>query len=153
MTFLLDTNVVSEWVKPQPNPSVVAWLADVDEDRTFISVITLAELRSGIAALAPGRRRDRLESWLAHDLPTRFEGRVLLIDAAVADGWGRITASAKTTGRSIHAMDAFSSGDRTRPSVDLGNPQRLGLRRRGNAGALPVVGAVTSIYRPARYRT
>jgi predicted nucleic acid-binding protein len=107
MTFLLDTNVVSEWVKPQPNPSVVAWLADVDEDRTFISVITLAELRSGIAALATGRRRDRLESWLAHDLPTRFEGRVLLIDAAVADGWGRITASAKTTGRSIHAMDAF----------------------------------------------
>jgi predicted nucleic acid-binding protein len=107
MTFLLDTNVVSEWVKPQPNPSVVAWLADVDEDRTFISVITLAELRSGIAALAPGRRRDRLESWLAHDLPTRFEGRVLLVDAAVADGWGRITASAKTIGRSIHAMDAF----------------------------------------------
>jgi toxin FitB len=107
MTFLLDTNVVSEWAKPQPNPDVVAWLAEVDEDRTFISVITLAELRSGIASLATGRRRDRLETWLAHDLLTRFEGRMLPIDAAVADSWGRITASAKTTGRSIHAMDAF----------------------------------------------
>jgi predicted nucleic acid-binding protein len=107
VTFLLDTNVVSEWVKPQPNPSVVAWLADVDEDRTFISVITLAELRSGVAALAVGRRRDRLEVWLAQELPTRFEGRVLPVDLAVADAWGRITASAKATGRSIRAMDAF----------------------------------------------
>jgi toxin FitB len=107
VTFLLDTNVVSEWVKPRPDPSVVAWLAEVDEDRTFISVITLAELRSGVAALAMGRRRDRLEAWLAHDLPMRFEGRVLPVDAAIADGWGRITASTKATGRSIHAMDAF----------------------------------------------
>jgi predicted nucleic acid-binding protein len=107
MTFLLDTNVLSEWVKPQPNPGVAAWLADVDEDRAFISVITLAELRSDVAALTVGRRRNRLEAWLAQELPTRFEGRVLAVDPAVADAWGRITASARATGRSIHAMDAF----------------------------------------------
>jgi toxin FitB len=107
MSFLLDTNVISEWVKPRPNPGVIAWLAEIDEDRTFVSVITLAELRSGINSLAVGRRRDRLNAWLADELPTRFEGRVLSIDIAVADCWGRITASARTAGRTIHAMDAF----------------------------------------------
>jgi len=107
MTFLLDTNVISEWAKPQPNPAVISWLAEVDEDRIFISVITLAELRSGVASLAAGRRRDRLDAWLSLDLPTRFEGRVLPIDASVADGWGRIAAAAKAVGRPIHAMDAF----------------------------------------------
>ena len=107
MTFLLDTNVVSEWVTPQPNPRVIAWLAEVDEDRVFLSVVTLAELRSGVASLAAGRRRDRLDAWLSQDLPTRFDGRVLPVDAAIADGWGRIIATAKAAGRPIHAMDAF----------------------------------------------
>ncbi len=54
MSFLLDTNVVSEWMKPRPNPGVVSWLADVDEDRTFLSAVTLAELRYRIERLAPG---------------------------------------------------------------------------------------------------
>jgi hypothetical protein len=107
MMFLLDTNVVSEWVKPQPDPAVISWLAEVDEDRVFISVVTFAELRSGVASLAAGRRRNRLDTWLSSDLPTRFEGRVLPVDATVADGWGRITAAAKAAGRPIHAMDAF----------------------------------------------
>jgi toxin FitB len=107
VTFLLDTNAVSEWTKPHPFPSVVAWLAETDEDRLFISVVTLGELRSGVASLAAGRRRDRLDEWLSHDLPVRFEGRVLPVDLAVADQWGRITAAAKAAGRPILAIDAF----------------------------------------------
>jgi len=107
VTFLLDTNAVSEWTKPNPFPSVIAWLAEADEDRLFISVVTLGELRSGVASLAAGRRRDRLDEWLSHDLPVRFEGRVLPVDLAVADHWGRITAAAKAAGRQIHAIDAF----------------------------------------------
>jgi toxin FitB len=107
MTFLLDTNVVSEWTKPTPFPSVVAWLAQVDEDRLFMSVVTVGELRDGIESLAAGRRRERLEEWLSHDLPIRFEGRVLPVDLAVADQWGRINAAARSAGRPIHAMDAF----------------------------------------------
>ena len=107
MTFLLDTNAVSEWVKPRRNPGVMNWFADIDEDRVFLSVITLAELRNGIAGLAAGRRREQLDSWLSHDSPERFEGRVLPIGTAIADQWGRITAIAKAAGRPIHAMDAF----------------------------------------------
>jgi predicted nucleic acid-binding protein len=107
MTFLLDTNVVSEWAKPAPSPRVIEWLAEADEDRLFISVVTLAELRGGVAALPTGRRRNQLDEWLSNDLPARFEGRVLPVDTAVADQWGRITAKAKATRRPVHAMDAF----------------------------------------------
>jgi hypothetical protein len=105
--FLLDTNVVSEFVKPRPHPHVVAWLADVDEDRVFISVVTLAELRHGVERMHDGTRRRRLETWLSHELPLRFEGRVLTIDHAVADAWGRVVAHRAALGRSIEPMDAF----------------------------------------------
>lgn len=107
MSFLLDTNVISEWVKPRPEPRVVAWLAEVDEDRVFMSVVTLGELRHGIERLPGGRRRDRLNEWLRRELPLRFEGRVLPIDAAVADAWGMIVARGERTGRAIGAMDGF----------------------------------------------
>lgn len=107
MTFLLDTNVLSEWTKPRPNTGVVAWLAEVDEDRVFISVVTLAELRHGIERMLAGARRKRLDEWLRDELPLRFEARVLPVDGAVADAWGKIVARAETAGRPIHAMDAF----------------------------------------------
>ncbi|HRQ65123.1 MAG TPA: type II toxin-antitoxin system VapC family toxin [Xanthomonadaceae bacterium] len=107
MSFLLDTNVVSEWVKPRPDPGVVAWLADIDEDRVFISVVTLAELRHGIERLDDSRRRKRLDEWLHDDLPLRFEGRVLPIDAEVAHAWGWVVARREAAGRPIGPMDAF----------------------------------------------
>lgn len=107
MSFLLDTNVVSEWVKPRPDPGVVAWLAEADEDRVFLSVVTLAELRYGIERLAEGRRRRRLDAWLRDELPRRFEGRILAIDEAVADGWGTLVRRREATGRPIGVIDAF----------------------------------------------
>lgn len=107
MTHLLDTNVVSEWTKPRPNPGVVAWLAEADEDRVFISVITLAELRHGIERIAAGRRRNRLDEWLRDELPLRFEGRALPVDVAVADAWGRVMARGEAAGRPMGTMDAF----------------------------------------------
>jgi toxin FitB len=64
VSFLLDTNVVSEWVKPRPDHGVIAWLSEADEDRVFLSVITLAELRHGIARLTESQRRTRLDAWL-----------------------------------------------------------------------------------------
>ncbi len=107
MSFLLDTNVVSEWMKPRPNAGVVAWLAEVDEDRTFLSVITLTELRYGVERMAAGKRKTRLNEWLEEELPLRFEGRLLAIDAAVADACGRMVARSEGMGRRIEAMDAF----------------------------------------------
>lgn len=107
MSFLLDTNVVSEWVKPRPNAGVVAWLVETDEDRMFISVVTIAELCRGIERLAAGARRTRLDAWLRDELLLRFEGRVLPIDAPVADAWGKVVARREAAGRPIGAMDAF----------------------------------------------
>jgi predicted nucleic acid-binding protein len=79
----------------------------VDEDRVFISVITLAELRHGIERMGDGVRRRRLDEWLRYELPERFEGRVLFIDDAVADAWGLLVADRETAGRRIGPMDAF----------------------------------------------
>ncbi len=107
MKFLVDTNVVSEWVKPRPNEGVVAWMDEVDEDRVFISVVSLAELRHGVERMPSGARRRRLDEWLKEELPMRFEGRVLLIDHAVAEAWGRIVARCETAGRPISTMDGF----------------------------------------------
>ncbi len=107
MNFLLDTNVVSEWMKPRPDAGLVQWTESADEDRTFLSVISLAELRFGIEKLAAGKRRRRLEDWLLHDLPIRFEDRILPIDPAVAHACGKIVRRSELLGRSIAAMDAF----------------------------------------------
>ena len=107
MSFLVDTNVVSEWVKPVPNPGVVTWLADTNEDDVFLSVVTLAELRYGVARLPAGRRKKRLSSWLENELPMRFERRVLSIDAAIADECGKLVAESEAAGRQLEAMDAF----------------------------------------------
>ncbi len=107
MSFLLDTNVVSESTKPRPNPGIVAWLAGVEEESVFLSVITLTELRYGVERLAPGRRRKQLDRWLQHDLALRFEGRILPIDALVADACGKLVARTESIGRPIEARDAF----------------------------------------------
>lgn len=92
--FLLDTNVISELVRPRPEPKVKAWVAATDEDLLYLSVLTLGEIRKGIAALKDASRRVRLEAWLDSDLVVRFAERILAIDRAVADRWGRLAAQA-----------------------------------------------------------
>jgi predicted nucleic acid-binding protein len=107
VSFLLDTNVVSEWLKPRPNPGLIQWAESADEDHVFLSVVSLAELRCGIERMASGKRQQRLEDWLCCELPIRFEGRILPIDPPVADACGRIVRRSQLLGRSIEAMDAF----------------------------------------------
>ncbi|HTU52683.1 MAG TPA: type II toxin-antitoxin system VapC family toxin [Acetobacteraceae bacterium] len=119
MNFLLDTNVVSEWTKPRPDTGVVTWLAEADEDRVFISVVTLAELRHGIERLPAGGRRDRLDVWLTEQVPARFEARVLPVDAETANSWGRVMARGQAAGRPVGSMDAFIAATAERHDLAL----------------------------------
>ena len=107
MSFLLDTNAVSEWVKPRPNPGLIGWMESVDEDRLFMSVISLAELHYGVERMTTGNRRNRLEQWLQHELPLRFEDRILPIDGDICGAWGRTVSRSEAVGRPIGVMDAF----------------------------------------------
>jgi predicted nucleic acid-binding protein len=88
--FLLDTNVVSELVKRKPEPSVTDWVDSVHEDLLYLSVLTLGEIRKGIATLHDDARRVTLEAWLNGDLLLRFASRILAVDTSVADRWGRL---------------------------------------------------------------
>jgi predicted nucleic acid-binding protein len=107
MNVLLDTNVLSEVRRPAPDPKVLAWLDTIDEDRAFISVASIAELRRGIALMDDGRRREALAAWLAEDLPARFAGRILPIDPAIAGRWGDLMAQARQSGFALSVMDGF----------------------------------------------
>ncbi len=97
--FLLDTNIIFELVRPRPEPKVKTWVAATGEDLLYLSVLTLGEIRKGIASLKDASRRVRLEAWLDGDLAVRFAGRILAIDLAVAGRWGRLVAQADLKSR------------------------------------------------------
>lgn len=105
--FLLDTNVISELVKPQPEANVTAWIEGTDESVLYLSVLTLGEIRRGIAVLPQSRRRATLEAWLDKDLRARFEDRILAIDQEVADRWGLLTAFARNSGIVLPVIDGL----------------------------------------------
>jgi toxin FitB len=94
--FLLDTNIVSELIKPKPEPKVVTWVDSTDESLIFISVLTIGEIRKGINLQVDSARRAKLEAWLAADVRTRFEDRILPVDGSVAERWGLMTAKARS---------------------------------------------------------
>lgn len=107
MRLLLDTNVLSEVTKPRPEGRVLEWLDGLDEDRTLISVVSIAEIRRGVALMDNGRKRDALVEWLARDLPQRFERRVIPVDERVALAWGDLMGGAKRSGRGMSSMDGL----------------------------------------------
>ena len=105
--FLLDTNVVSELTRPRPDARVAAWMNSADEEQLFLSVLTLGEIRKGIASLADPARRGRLEVWLARGLVARFEGRILGIDQVVADRWGQLGGTLALRGTALAVIDGL----------------------------------------------
>ena len=105
--FLLDTNVISELVKVKPEPRVTKWVETTDETLLYLSVLTLGEIRKGIASLSHSRRRAALEAWLDHDLALRFSDRILPIDQPVADRWGRIAGSAAARKSPLPVIDGL----------------------------------------------
>ena len=107
MTYLLDTNVISELVAPQPNVNVVRWIESIAPESVFLSVITVGELRRGIEKLRDSRRKSKLSDWLSADLMVRFADHLLPIDVKVALTWGEVVAFAEKQGKPIPAIDSL----------------------------------------------
>lgn len=105
--FLLDTNIISELVRPRPEPRVTAWIESTDENLLYLSVLTLGEIRKSISSLPDVARRTAIERWLENDLVFRFSGRILPIDLAVADRWGRISGTAAARKSPLPVIDGL----------------------------------------------
>ncbi len=105
--FLIDTNVISEFVRPQPDPRVVAWLDAADPESLFASVVTFGEIRLGIEDLPVGKRRAALEEWFAQGLPDWFDSNLLPVTKVIADHWARLTIDAKRRGVALTTADGL----------------------------------------------
>ena len=117
--FLLDTNVISELVKPRPDAKVTRSIDATDESLLCLSVLTLGEIRKGIALLPNASRRVSLETWLDHELVLRFADRILAIDQAVADRWGRIAAQALRAKSALPVIDGLLAATAMRHNLTL----------------------------------
>lgn len=137
MTYLLDTNVISELVTRQPNPRVIAWIDALDPQEFYLSVITIGELAKGIEKLPASTRKDTLLDWLDSDLLLRFSGRILSVDTATMRTWAMLTAQLERVGRPLPVIDSIiaalalqhrfilatrNSADFQDTGVDLVNP-------------------------------
>ena len=107
MNWLLDTCVVSEFVKPLPDQRVFSWLRTTAEGDIGLSVVTMAELLFGVGRMDDGRRKLRLVKWIESDLAARFSGRILSVDLEVAREWSRIRIDAERVGRPLGQADAL----------------------------------------------
>lgn len=95
MSYLLDTNVVSELVRPKPEPNVLKWFDDVPSRALHFSVLSLGEIRKGVELMKDGARKEKLRLWLEQELTGWFEDRLLPVSAQVTDRWGRLLAESK----------------------------------------------------------
>jgi len=105
--YLLDTCLISELVRKEPNPAVVGWLDDQDEQTLFLSVLNLGELQKGISRLPDGPKKDELQTWIGLDLVERFTGRILELDLETAHCWGKLQGVAEQAGDRLPVMDSL----------------------------------------------
>jgi predicted nucleic acid-binding protein len=104
MSYLLDTNVISELVRSKADKKVLEWFQKIPPEALYISVLTLGEIRKGVEACKDRKRKERLRLWLEIDLPEWFGNRILLIDHLIADRWGRLQNEMK---KPIPAIDSL----------------------------------------------
>ena len=107
LVILIDTNVVFEPWKPAPDGRVMAWIDAQAIDTLYLSTVTVAEVRFGIAAMQAGKRREALHRRLESDVLPLFEGRILSFDLRAAQAYADARARAKVAGRAIGAADGF----------------------------------------------
>jgi toxin FitB len=117
--FLLDTNIISELIRPKPDPNVTKWVDATDEELLFLSVLTLGEIRKGVVLLPRSARRSALEAWLRSDLPLRFSGRILDIDQEIADRWGHLSGLTSARGANVAVIDGLLAATATHHDLTL----------------------------------
>ena len=107
MRYLLDTCVISELAKPEPNEKVVSWATQNDEENFYLSSLTFGELHKGISKLPPSKRKENLLQWVEHDLKDRFKTRIIDITLKVAKQWGEAQGISESQGRPMPAIDGL----------------------------------------------
>ena len=103
--FILDTNVVSELMRPAPEPALKSWIADRAASSLFLTSVCEAELRFGLAVMPSGRRRDGLVSSLERMLRAGFANRILPFDSAAARAYAEIASDRRAAGHPISQFD------------------------------------------------
>lgn len=107
MSYLLDTCFLSELLKPQPDAGVLEWVSAVEEERLFVSVLSVGEIQKGIAKLEDGRRQRKIQTWLDQDLRSRFQDRLIPLDLETALGWGEMSGASEKNGRPAPVIDSL----------------------------------------------
>lgn len=105
--ILLDTNVISEPLRRDPEPRVIEWIDAQALETLYLSAITVAELRSGIALLPPGKRRSALQENLEKQVLPLFTGRVLPFDLSCTRAYADLIAKTKNAGQAIATANGF----------------------------------------------
>lgn len=107
MKYLLDTCVISETRKRQPNSLLLKWLEGVRQSDLFVSVVTIGELRSGAHSAQDANLRDRLELWIDDCVIPNFEDRLIDFDFSVADRWGALFGDSAAVGKTLSVCDSM----------------------------------------------
>jgi len=107
MKFLLDTCVISELIKPNPNANVVAWVSENNEDSMYLSVLTFGEIAKGIEKAPSATKKKALQSWVENDLKERFKHKIIDLDMTVATTWGQMQGKAELAGKPMPTIDGL----------------------------------------------
>jgi len=107
MNYLIDTCVISELIKKEPDANLLNWLSSVNENNLYLSVITIGELKKGISKLKDSEKKSKLNQWLKQDLFLRFNNRIIDINLDITLIWGEILGEKEASGLKIPLIDAL----------------------------------------------
>ena len=107
MNYLLDTCVLSELIRENPEANVASWISGIPETSMYLSVLTIGEIHKGIEKLPESKKKDRLHKWVNSDLCIRFKNRILDLDLEVSTKWGQIQGKAEQVGKPMPLIDGL----------------------------------------------